>query len=66
MFTFSILFNIISQSNSFIKQQHINFISINYNYPAKAVITKVTAGTVLDIALAIEEEARYNPSKYRF
>lgn len=30
------------------------------------VITKVTAGSRFDIALAMEDEARYNPSKYTF
>lgn len=35
-------------------------------YPTARVITKVTAGSKFDIALAMEDEARYNPSKYTF
>ena len=33
-------------------------------YPMIAAVRKVTAGTRLDMALAIEDEAKYNPSKY--
>jgi len=35
-------------------------------YPTKAAITNVIAGIRLVMALAIEEEDRYRPSKYKF
>lgn len=33
-------------------------------YPMMAAVKKVTAGTKLDMALAIDDDAMYNPSKY--
>lgn len=41
-------------------------LTLDIKYPAKAAITNVSAGTTLDMALAIEDEARYRPSKYKF
>lgn len=35
-------------------------------YPKRAVMTNVTAGIRLVIALAIVEDDKYNPSKYAF
>lgn len=38
---------------------------INLIYPRIAAIRKVTAGTRLNIALAIDDDIKYNPSKYK-